>query len=53
MNYHYSSMDSYTSVYNYSTQKWLDDIYRTIIFDNQTVTEEFYDWFIANATIKS
>lgn len=53
MNYHYNSMDSYTSVYNYSTQKWLDDIYRTIIFDNQTVTEEFYDWFIANATIKS
>ena len=53
MNYHYNSMDSYTSVYNFSTQKWLDDIYRTIIFDNQTVTEEFYDWFIANAAIKS
>ena len=28
----------------------LGEEYRTVIFDNQTVSEEFYTWFTANAT---
>lgn len=52
MYYHYSDTSA-TAVYNFTTKKWLNDTYKTIIFDNQTVSESFYDWFIANTTLSS
>lgn len=52
MYYHYSDT-TVTAVYNFTTKAWLNDTYKTIIFDNQTVTKEFYDWFISNATKQS
>ena len=52
MYYHYSDTSA-TAVYNFTTKKWLNDTYKTIIFDNQTVSKEFYTWFTANATKQS
>ena len=49
MYYHYSDTTA-TAVYNFTTKAWLNDTYKTIIFDNQTVSESFYDWFTANTT---
>lgn len=49
MYYHYSDTTA-TAVYNFTTKKWLNDTYKTIIFDNQTVSKEFYTWFTANTT---
>lgn len=52
MYYHYSDTTA-TAVYNFTTKKWLNDTYKTIIFDNQTVSESFYNWIIANTTLSS
>ena len=52
MYYHYSDTSA-TAVYNFTTKKWLNDTYKTIIFDNQTVSKEFYNWVIANTTLSS
>lgn len=52
MYYHYSDATA-TAVYNFTTKAWLNNTYKTIIFDNQTVTKEFYDWFTANTTLSS
>lgn len=49
MYYHYSDTSA-TAVYNFTTKKWLNDTYKTIIFDNQTVSKEFYTWFTSNTT---
>lgn len=49
MYYHYSDTTA-TAVYNFNTKNWLNDTYKTIIFDNQTVSESFYDWFITNTS---
>lgn len=51
------SVDDYSEEYGdsefnfYDNGVWHNEAYRTITFDGtQTVSQEFYDWFIANAT---
>ena len=41
-----------STYYSSSPAKWMDELPQTIIFEGeQVVSEEFYTWFIANATV--
>ena len=42
--------DTYSAIYDVSSGTWTNQAYRTITFDGtQTVSKEFYEWFVANA----
>ena len=48
------SVDFYNFEPSYFIDGWLHDSFRTITFaETQIVGKEFYEWFIANASIKS
>lgn len=51
MYYHYTDSNNMVIVYTGDPANWGYDRYRLIIFDEpQTVSAEFYEWFIDNAT---
>ena len=52
MGYTNSALSTSEEVYNFTDIAWIDTAYLTVDFGTtpQTVTDEFYNWFTANAT---
>ena len=49
----YSNAETSVDVYDHSSDKWIDESYRTITFtENQIVSKDFYEWLTENATRK-
>lgn len=51
MGYTNSALSKSEEVYNFTDVAWIDEAYLTVDFGTtpQTVTDEFYNWFTANA----
>lgn len=49
--YYYSGTEFDDAYYNEYDREWYDEAYKTITFEGeQSVSQQFVDWFIANAT---